>query len=116
MQPAKKCFFLEKINRLKKRKQLGSKKIFDFLLTIRYNLHLLQSTLSLWCQKSFSLTVSLACGATSSQNSTYLVKTDVATLQAPCIYTICPTANSICRIRLDFTVISLYIFWLSEIF
>jgi hypothetical protein len=48
---------------------------------------------------------SLGCGATSSENCTYLVQasTNKAPSSDPCTYKICPNSNSICRIRLDFT-------------
>jgi hypothetical protein len=48
---------------------------------------------------------SIACGATSSQNCTYLVQASTTKAPAtnPCLYTICPTSTSVCRLRLDFT-------------
>ena len=49
--------------------------------------------------------VSLQCGQTSSENCTYLtVGATGNTLQANCVYTICPSNPNICRMRLDFMV------------
>ena len=53
------------------------------------------------------LSVALACGASASENQTYLVQASVTTLTNPCKYTICPCGTNICRIRFDFTVINL---------
>ena len=53
-----------------------------------------------------SLTVSLSCGAMTSENCTFLVQMSVtATDPDPCAYTICRCAPNVCRIRLDFTVL-----------
>ena len=52
------------------------------------------------------VSVDLACGDTSADNSTYLTMTKMkfATTEQTCTYTICPKSNFICRIRFDFTV------------
>ena len=52
----------------------------------------------------YCLSVALACGASASENQTYLVQASVTTLTNPCKYTICPCGTNICRIRFDFTV------------
>merc|ERR1739838_741834 len=49
----------------------------------------------------------LACGASASENQTYLVQASVTTLTNPCKYTICPCGTNICRIRFDFTTMVL---------
>merc|ERR1711971_439701 len=49
----------------------------------------------------------LACGASASENQTYLVQAAVTTLTNPCKYTICPCGTNICRIRFDFTTMVL---------
>ena len=53
---------------------------------------------------NYYLSVALACGASASENQTYLVQASVTTLTNPCKYTICPCGTNICRIRFDFTV------------
>jgi len=51
------------------------------------------------------ISVSLACGSTSSENCTYLMQSATDTLtDNHCTYTICRCNSNICRIRLDFTV------------
>jgi len=45
----------------------------------------------------------LACGGSSSDNSTYISQASVTTLTSPCTYSICPCSTNICRIRYDFT-------------
>ena len=56
-------------------------------------------------QKFFTTLVSLACGAMSSENCTYLVQSSVTTTDPnPCTYTICKCSPNVCRMRLDFTV------------
>ena len=45
---------------------------------------------------------SIECGATSSENCTYIEETEVTSLSAPCTYTICPCTTSVCRIKFDF--------------
>merc|ERR1712156_729770 len=47
--------------------------------------------------------ISIACGASSSDNCTYLEQTASTTLSGECSYTICPASTSITRIRLDFS-------------
>merc|ERR1711935_354981 len=46
---------------------------------------------------------SLACGASSSENQTYLVQSLTTSLTSPCTYTICKCSTNICRIRFDFS-------------
>ena len=52
----------------------------------------------------FTISVVLACGGSTSDNSSYLVQASATSLTSPCKYTICPCSTNICRIRLDFTV------------
>jgi len=58
------------------------------------------------CASSFGVccVFSLECGATSSQNNTYAIKTSYSTStdSDPCTYTICKCSSSICKIRIDF--------------
>ena len=65
----------------------------------------------------YCLSVALACGASASENQTYLVQASVTTLTNPCKYTICPCGTNICRIRFDFTVrklkISIFFFLIT---
>ena len=49
------------------------------------------------------ITVTLACGGTTSDNNTYIVQTTATTVSSPCTHTICPASTNICRIRYDFT-------------
>ena len=51
-----------------------------------------------------SLSVSLSCGGSSSNNNSYIVQSGTTTAPAtPCVYDICPCSSDICRIRYDFT-------------
>ena len=49
--------------------------------------------------------VSLSCGGTSNDNTTYLVQggTTSSPASPSCTYKICPCSNDICRIKYDFT-------------
>ncbi|TRY74784.1 hypothetical protein TCAL_15571, partial [Tigriopus californicus] len=52
--------------------------------------------------------LTVACGATTSQNCTYLVQEATTNPPAnPCTFTICKQSSDICRIRLDFTTFSI---------
>jgi len=44
----------------------------------------------------------LECGETTSDNSTYLMKSDAKSTDSPCTYRVCPCNENICRIRYDF--------------
>ena len=51
------------------------------------------------------LAVTLGCGATTRENCTYLVQESTMTRpQVSCSYTICKSADNICRIRFDLNV------------
>ena len=52
----------------------------------------------------FLFSVSLACGGSASENSTYIVQASATAVSSPCTYTICPCSTNICRIRFDLTV------------
>eukprot|EP00094_Tigriopus_californicus_P011509 TCALIF_11114-PA protein Name:"Protein of unknown function" AED:0.09 eAED:0.09 QI:83/1/0.6/1/0.5/0.6/5/0/159 len=53
-------------------------------------------------------TFTVACGATISQNCTYLVQEATTNPSTnPCTFTICKQSSDICRIRLDFTTFSI---------
>ena len=53
----------------------------------------------------FYFSVSLACGATTSENCTYLTLAATASVAGTaCTYTICPASSTVSRIRLDLTV------------
>ena len=53
----------------------------------------------------FYFSVSLACGATTSENCTYLSLASTATVAGTaCTYTICPATSTVSRIKLDLTV------------
>ena len=53
----------------------------------------------------FYFSVSLACGATTSENCTYLTLAATAAVAGTgCTYTICPASSTVSRIRLDLTV------------
>jgi len=56
------------------------------------------------CAEGFGVCclISLACGGSSHDNNTYLVKSSV-TAGTTCSYQICPASSKICRIRYDFT-------------
>jgi hypothetical protein len=55
--------------------------------------------------KCFCITVSLACGGSTSDNNTYLVQSGATTgISQSCKFTICKLSSNICRIRYDFTV------------
>jgi len=47
--------------------------------------------------------ISLACGATTSENCTYLNLATTGTAEMGCSYTICPASTSVSRIKLDLT-------------
>ena len=50
------------------------------------------------------LSVSLACGGSTSNNNSYIVQSTTTTAPAtPCTYKVCPCNSDICRIRYDFT-------------
>ncbi|TRY80030.1 hypothetical protein TCAL_16034 [Tigriopus californicus] len=52
--------------------------------------------------------VTIGCGATTSQNCTYLTQTTTTNPAAdPCIFTICKESPHICRIRLDFATFAI---------
>ncbi|XP_059099340.1 uncharacterized protein LOC131893360 [Tigriopus californicus] len=62
------------------------------------------------CAQGFGVccTFTVACGATTSQNCTYLVQEATTNPPAnPCTFTICKQSSDICRIRLDFTTFSI---------
>ena len=53
----------------------------------------------------FYFSVSLACGATTSENCTYLsLASTAAVAGTSCTYTICPASSTVSRIKLDLTV------------
>ena len=52
----------------------------------------------------FVFPVELACGATTTENCTYLVQASTATPTSPCQYTICRSEPDVCRIKLDLNV------------
>ena len=62
----------------------------------------------------FCLSVLPSCGATVTQNLTYLVQ-DVTSnpTSKVCAYTLCPVSESVNRIRLDFTVCNYFPIFLS---
>ena len=62
----------------------------------------------------FYISVSLACGATTSENCTYLTLAATATPASACTYTICPASSTVSRIRLDLTV-NWYPFWILQL-
>ena len=64
--------------------------------------------------KYFSLSVLPSCGATVTQNLTYLVQ-DITSnpTSKVCAYTLCPVSESVNRIRLDFTVCNYFPIFLS---
>merc|ERR1739838_1132026 len=52
--------------------------------------------------------ISLACGATTSENCTYLTLAATATVAGTaCTYTICPASSTVSRIRLDLTMFNI---------
>lgn len=57
------------------------------------------------CAEGFGVCciMTLSCGDTTSDNTTYLVQSSVTSLNSPCSYTVCPCSNDICRIKYDFT-------------
>ncbi|TRY62189.1 hypothetical protein TCAL_16248, partial [Tigriopus californicus] len=62
------------------------------------------------CAQGFGVccTFTIACGASTSQNCTYLVQEATTNPAAdPCMFTICKASSDICRIRLDFTTFSI---------
>jgi len=61
------------------------------------------------CASGFGVccTFVLACGGSSSENQTYIVQSSVTSLTSPCTYSICPCSTNICRIRYDFTTLTL---------
>ncbi|XP_059088976.1 uncharacterized protein LOC131885067 isoform X2 [Tigriopus californicus] len=62
------------------------------------------------CAQGFGVccTFSIACGATTSQNCTYLIQAATTNPTSdPCVFTICKDSADICRIRLDFTTFSI---------
>ena len=53
----------------------------------------------------FYISVTLTCGATTSENCTYLTLAATATVASTqCSYTICPASSTVSRIKLDLTV------------
>lgn len=63
------------------------------------------------CASSFGVCCifSLACGSTSTENSTYLTITsyNVNTDDSPCTYTICPSSTDVCKLKIDFEAFSI---------
>jgi len=62
------------------------------------------------CAEGFGVccTFVLKCGGTSSANNTYLVQTSTTEMvDKSCVYSVCPTASTVCRIRYDFTTLTL---------
>ncbi|XP_059084969.1 uncharacterized protein LOC131881983 [Tigriopus californicus] len=62
------------------------------------------------CAQGFGVccTFTIGCGATTSQNCTYLTQTTTTNPAAdPCIFTICKESPHICRIRLDFATFAI---------
>jgi len=51
----------------------------------------------------------MSCNSTSSQNYTYLYQAAATSVNSPCTYTVCPCSTSICRIRYDFSTLTLAI-------
>ena len=73
----------------------------------KYFLFLLQNKLSI-------STVTPACGATIKQNLSYYIQQPTQNPpQSNCAYTICPISSNVNRIRLDFTVITIDIFFME---
>jgi hypothetical protein len=54
----------------------------------------------------FPYAVTMKCGATASENCTYIVQESTTTPDRFCSYKLCKSGPNICRIRLDFTVSS----------
>ena len=52
----------------------------------------------------FFFSVKLSCGATGSDNITYLVLNPTSSPGDSCFYRICPSSKAICRLRFDFIV------------
>ena len=63
----------------------------------------------------FYISVTLTCGATTSENCTYLTLAATPSVAATsCTYTICPASSTVSRIRLDLTV-NWYPFWILQL-
>jgi len=52
-------------------------------------------------------TQTLSCGASTSDNNTYLMMSNVKDTNSPCDYKVCASSNNICRIRYDFMAFTL---------
>ena len=76
----------------------------EFVASVSLRHIFLEPTFYVGSNTFYLLSVSLACGGSTSENNSYIVQSSTTTAPAtPCKYDVCPCNSDICRIRYDFT-------------
>ena len=64
----------------------------------------IESSICVCLKYKLSPSETLSCGASTSDNNTYLMMSNAKSTNSPCDYKVCASSNNICRIRYDFLV------------